>query len=60
VVSGARQDGFVEVRDGLSAGDRIVANGLNKVTGGQPVKVAETLDAADVARVQASEERPGA
>lgn len=60
VVSGARQDGFVEIRDGLAAGDRIVANGINKVTGGQPVRVAETLDAADVARVQVASERPGA
>ncbi|MDZ4318233.1 MAG: efflux RND transporter periplasmic adaptor subunit [Phenylobacterium sp.] len=60
VVSGARQDGFVEIRDGLAAGDRIVANGVNKVTGGQPVQVAETLDAADVARVQVASERPGA
>jgi len=60
VVSGARQDGFVEIRDGLAAGDRIVANGVNKVTGGQPVQVAKTLDAADVARVQVAGERPDA
>lgn len=60
VVVGARQDGFVEVREGLAAGDRIIANGVNKVTGGQPVRVAETLDAADVARVKSVIDRPGA
>lgn len=60
VVVGARQDGFVEVREGLAAGDRIIANGVNKVTGGQPVRVAETLDAADVARVKSVSDRPGA
>ncbi|MDO8901109.1 MAG: efflux RND transporter periplasmic adaptor subunit [Phenylobacterium sp.] len=60
VVAGARQDGFVEIRDGLANGDRIVANGVNKVTGGQPIQVAETLDAADVARVKPASESPGA
>ncbi|MCG9916076.1 MAG: efflux RND transporter periplasmic adaptor subunit [Phenylobacterium sp.] len=60
VVVGSRQDGFVEVREGLAAGDRIIANGVNKVTGGQPVRVAETLDAADVARVKPASDRPGA
>lgn len=60
VVVGSRQDGFVEVREGLAAGDRIVANGVNKVTGGQPVMVVETLDAGDVARVKPASDRPGA
>jgi membrane fusion protein (multidrug efflux system) len=40
VVSGVRQDGFVEIRDGLQAGDRVVADGLNKVQPGQPVQIA--------------------
>jgi membrane fusion protein (multidrug efflux system) len=40
VVSGVRQDGFVEIRDGLQAGERIVADGLNKVQPGQPVHIA--------------------
>lgn len=57
---GARQNGFVEVREGVNAGDRIVANGLNKVTSGQTVRIAETADPADVARVQPQAERPGA
>lgn len=60
VVVGSRQGGFVEVREGLAVGDRIIANGVNKVTGGQPVKVAKTLDAADVARVVPAREGPGA
>ena len=40
VVTGARQDGFVELKDGVQAGDRIVADGLNKIQTGQPVRVA--------------------
>lgn len=39
VLTGLRQDGFVELRDGVQAGDRIVADGLNKVLPGQPVRV---------------------
>jgi membrane fusion protein (multidrug efflux system) len=39
VLTGARQDGFVELRDGVQAGDRVVADGLNKVLPGQPVRV---------------------
>jgi membrane fusion protein (multidrug efflux system) len=34
-----RQDGFVEITDGVHAGDRIVADGLNKLQPGQPVRV---------------------
>jgi membrane fusion protein (multidrug efflux system) len=41
VETGVRQDGFVEIRDGLRAGDRIVADGLNKLQPGQPVRVAK-------------------
>ncbi len=40
VVTGVRQSGFVELREGVSPGDRIVADGLNKVIPGQPVKLA--------------------
>ena len=40
IVTGKRQQGFVEILDGVRAGDRIVADGLNKVQPGQPVKVA--------------------
>ena len=39
VLTGLRQAGFVELREGVQAGDRIVADGLNKVTAGQPVRV---------------------
>lgn len=39
VVTGLRQAGFVEIRDGLQPGERIVADGLNKVQPGQPVRV---------------------
>ncbi len=60
VVAGMRQNGFVEIRDGLKAGDRIVANGVNKVTGGQSVRIAETPTPSDVAGVAPAAERPGA
>jgi len=60
VVAGMRQNGFVEIRDGLEAGDRIVANGVNKVSGGQPVRIAETPTPSDVAGVDPAAERPGA
>ncbi|WP_141653116.1 efflux RND transporter periplasmic adaptor subunit [Phenylobacterium immobile] len=39
VVTGLRQDNMVEIREGLDAGDRVVADGLNKIQPGQPVKV---------------------
>src|SRR5258705_3769015 len=39
VITGVRQDGFVEITDGVKAGDRIVADGLNKLQPGQPVRV---------------------
>lgn len=40
IVTGKRQQGFVEILDGVRAGDRIVADGLNKVQPGQPVRIA--------------------
>jgi len=39
IVTGLRQQGFVEITDGVKAGDRIVADGLNKIQPGQPVRV---------------------
>jgi len=39
VITGVRQDGFVEITDGVKAGDRIVADGLNKIQPGQPVRI---------------------
>lgn len=40
VAVGAREGGFVEIRDGLRSGDRVVASGLNRVQPNQPVRVA--------------------
>ncbi|MFC3077546.1 efflux RND transporter periplasmic adaptor subunit [Phenylobacterium terrae] len=40
IVAGVRQNGFVEVRDGLSAGERIVGDGLNRIQPGQAVQIA--------------------
>lgn len=42
VVTGLRQDNFVEILDGVERGDRIVGDGLNKVQSGQPVRIAPT------------------
>jgi membrane fusion protein (multidrug efflux system) len=39
IVTGIRQNGFVEIRDGVTAGERLVADGLNKVQPGQPIRV---------------------
>ena len=39
VITGVRQNGFVEITDGVKAGDKIVADGLNKIQPGQPVRV---------------------
>jgi membrane fusion protein (multidrug efflux system) len=39
IVTGVRQQGFVEIREGVKPGDRIVADGLNKIQPGQPVRV---------------------
>lgn len=38
VVTGLTADGFVEIRSGLKAGDVIVADGLNRVQDGAPVR----------------------
>jgi membrane fusion protein (multidrug efflux system) len=40
VITGLRQDGFVEITEGLRAGEQVVADGLNKIQPGQPVRVA--------------------
>ncbi|MGE3302421.1 MAG: efflux RND transporter periplasmic adaptor subunit [Hyphomonadaceae bacterium] len=37
---GLRQDGLVEITDGLKAGERIVADGLNRVEAGRPIRLA--------------------
>lgn len=39
VVTGARQDGFVEIKDGVAVGEKLVGDGLNKIQPGQPVRV---------------------
>jgi membrane fusion protein (multidrug efflux system) len=40
VITGLRQNNMVEITDGLSPGERIVADGLNKIQPGQPVRIA--------------------
>jgi len=44
IVTGLRQDDAVEILEGVSAGDRIVADGLNKVQAGQALRVMPTGD----------------
>ena len=39
IVTGVRQRGFVEILDGVKLGDKLVADGLNKVQAGQPVRL---------------------
>ncbi|HEY2357037.1 MAG TPA: efflux RND transporter periplasmic adaptor subunit [Phenylobacterium sp.] len=40
VITGLRQDNFVELTEGAVAGERVVADGLNKLQAGQPVRIA--------------------
>ena len=39
VLTGIRQDGMVEITDGVTAGERVVADGLNKIQPGMTVRV---------------------
>lgn len=39
ILTGIRQQGLVEIRDGVQPGERIVADGLNKIQPGQPIRV---------------------
>jgi membrane fusion protein (multidrug efflux system) len=41
VVLGMRRDGLVEITDGLSVGDRVVAEGVHRVRDGAPVSVVD-------------------
>jgi len=40
VTAGADENGYIEIKSGLSAGERIVADGLNKIQPDQPVILA--------------------
>lgn len=40
VLPGAREGGFIELREGVRVGDKLVADGLNRVQPNQPVRVA--------------------
>lgn len=42
VVPGVNDGGFVEIRGGVKPGDRVVADGLNRVQDGRPVTLAAT------------------
>ncbi|HWA59842.1 MAG TPA: efflux RND transporter periplasmic adaptor subunit [Caulobacteraceae bacterium] len=40
VATGANENGYIEIRDGLAGGEQIVADGLNKVQPNSPVRLA--------------------
>ena len=40
VVTGVNDGGFVEIRSGLKVGEKVVADGLNRVQDGRPVTIA--------------------
>jgi membrane fusion protein (multidrug efflux system) len=40
VTTGSTSGGFVEIKDGLKLGDRLVADGLNRLQDGQSVALA--------------------
>ena len=42
IVAGLRQQGYVEIVDGVRPGERLVADGLNKIQPGQAVRIART------------------
>jgi membrane fusion protein (multidrug efflux system) len=44
VVIGGREGGFVELRDGVAAGERLVANGLHKLQPDQRIRLADGAD----------------
>jgi membrane fusion protein (multidrug efflux system) len=60
VVTGVRQHGFVEIVDGVRSGERLVADGLNKIQPGQPVRVAGAPAAATPQGTRAPAPRPAA
>jgi membrane fusion protein (multidrug efflux system) len=41
VVTGDRQEGYVEILEGVTAGEHLVADGLNKIQPGQPVMISK-------------------
>ena len=58
VITGVRQDGFVEITDGVKVGDKIVADGLNTLQPGQPFRVLGQRPGGGAPDVRAS--HPGA
>jgi membrane fusion protein (multidrug efflux system) len=59
IVTGLRQDNAVEVLDGVQAGDRVVADGLNKVQPGQPIRVTGVYQGGGDASASGGFGRPG-
>jgi membrane fusion protein (multidrug efflux system) len=59
VLTGARQQGFVEIKEGARIGERLVADGLNKIQPNQPVRPLPHASEADAAG-QGAAQPPGA
>lgn len=60
IVTGLRQQGFVEIVEGVRPGERLVADGLNKVQPGQPVRIAGGGRPGGMGASERSGGRPGA
>jgi membrane fusion protein (multidrug efflux system) len=50
VETGRRSGGFVEIVDGIEAGQRVVTAGQNKLSNGSPVTIDNTVDPAKLAQ----------
>lgn len=50
VQTGAVENGFVEIVEGLNVGDRVVGSGLNRIQPGAPVRTADQAGAGRAAR----------
>ena len=65
IVTGVRQQGFVEILEGVRPGERVVADGLNKIQTGQPVRISPrpsvipTAGGAPTGAAPAAGARPG-
>jgi len=61
IVTGVRQQGFVEILDGVKPGEKIVGDGLNKIQPGQPVRIAHGAPGASgAAEIKTAAPVPGA
>lgn len=60
VITGVRQDGFVEIKDGAEPGEKLVADGLNKIQPGAPIRPAGGKPGGKPSQMGAGGARPAA